>query len=144
MSLPHVASILVVEDSDEDFETLTEGLRRSGLGMTVHRVMSGEEALAALRAARYLSLVILDLNIPGIDGRELLRELRADTLTALVPLVVLSASNNPRDVEQCYLYGANAYHVKPIRHDEHLDVITAMASYWLTCATLPEARTANA
>ena len=134
--------ILVVEDSDEDFETVLDAARRGEVVHPVVRAGSGEECLRLLRAdARRRealpALVLLDLNTPGDDGREALREIRADTVFDAVPMVVLSASANPRDLEFCYAQGANAYHVKPVDHAAHLRLLQLVFSYWLGSVVLP-------
>ena len=88
------------------------------------------------RAAAPL-LVLLDLNTPGDDGREALRAIRQDEAHKTLPLVVLSASANPRDLQFCYAAGANAYHVKPVEHALHLQLLQQIFAYWLGSVTLP-------
>jgi CheY-like chemotaxis protein len=134
--------ILVIEDSDEDFETVLDAARRSGVVHPIVRASSGEECLRLLRGdARRRDalpvLVLLDLNTPSDDGREALREIRDDTRLDALPLVVLSASSNPRDLEFCYAQGANAYHVKPVDHAVHLRVLQQIFAYWLGSVVLP-------
>lgn len=79
----------------------------------------------------------MDLNTPGDDGREALREIRSDASLAALPLVVLTASANPRDLQYCYREGANAYHVKPVDHAAHLRVLQQIFAYWLGSVVLP-------
>ncbi len=131
--------VLVLEDSDEDFQTVLDAARRAGLHNPIVRASSGGECLRLLRGAtrsRAL-LVLLDLNTHGDDGREALREIRADDRLKALPLVVLSASANPRDLQVCYEQGANAYHVKPVDHAVHLQVLQSIFAYWLGSAVLP-------
>lgn len=135
-------SILVVEDSDEDFATVQDAARRAGLTQPVLRATSGEACLRLLRGelqGRLSSplLVLLDLNTPGSDGREALQEIRNDAAFKTLPLVVLSASANPRDLQSCYACGANAYHVKPVDHTQHLQVLQQIFTYWLGSVMLP-------
>ena len=134
--------ILVVEDSDEDFETVLDAARRGGVGNPIVRASSGEECLRLLRSDgrrrdALPMLVLMDLNTPSDDGREALRELRADTSLDALPMVVLSASANPRDLAFCYAQGANAYHVKPVDHAVHLRVLQQIFAYWLGSVVLP-------
>lgn len=134
--------ILVVEDSDEDFETVQDAARRGGVSHPIARATSGDECLRLLRGAAgrrdaLPALVLMDLNTPGDDGREALRELRKDVSLGTLPLVVLSASANPRDLKFCYLHGANAYHVKPVDHAVHLRVLQQIFAYWLGSVVLP-------
>lgn len=134
--------ILVVEDSDEDFETVLDAARRGAVVHPIERATSGEECLRLLhgdgrRRDALPRLVLLDLNTPGDDGREALREIRNDAGLDALPLVVLSASANPRDLVFCYAQGANAYHVKPVDHAAHLKVLQQIFAYWLGCVVLP-------
>lgn len=134
-------SVLVVEDSDEDFETILEAARQSSILLPIQRATNGDECLDALRGADTKPLnpiiLLLDLNTPGIDGREALAAIRADPARLAMPIVVLSTSWNPKDVEHCYAHGANAYHVKPLRYLDYLALVNDVFAYWLTCAVLP-------
>ena len=81
--------------------------------------------------------MLLDLNTPGTDGRDALRTMRQNDRLRTLPLVILSTSANPRDVEFCYAAGANAYHTKPVDHAAHLQVLCAIFDYWVHRVTLP-------
>lgn len=134
--------ILVVEDSDEDFETVLDAARRGGIATPVVRATSGQQCLRLLRGGEprreaLPALVVLDLNTPGDDGREALREIRQDTHFDALPVVVLSASANPRDLAFCYAQGVNAYHVKPVDHAVHLRLLQQIFAYWLGSVVLP-------
>jgi CheY-like chemotaxis protein len=85
--------------------------------------------------------VLLDLNTPHGDGRHALEQIYADTQLSAIPLVVLSTSANPRDVDFCYAHGASAYHVKPVSHGAHLAVLQALFAYWLGSVVLPTEQT---
>jgi CheY-like chemotaxis protein len=135
-------SILVLEDSDEDFATVQDAARLAGLPNPIVRACTAGECLRLLRGelqARAASplLVLLDLNTPGDDGREALRTIRQDEALKTLPLVVLSASANPRDLQFCYAAGANAYHVKPVEHALHLQLLHQIFAYWLGSVKLP-------
>lgn len=134
-----VRPILVVEDSDEDFQTVLDAARRAGLAHPIVRACSGGDCLRLLRVAPRdrAWLVLLDLNTHGDDGRDALRQIRADEALKALPVVVLSASVNPRDLKFCYAQGANAYHVKPVDHALHLKVLASIFAYWLGSAVLP-------
>ncbi len=134
--------ILVVEDCDEDFDTVLDAARLAGLPHSIVRARTGDEGLRLLRAASrgreaLPLMVLLDLNTPNDDGREALRSIRNDDALHILPLVVLSASANPRDLLFCYAGGANAYHVKPVDHARHLQVLQLIFSYWLGSVALP-------
>ncbi len=133
MSLIAKSPIIVVEDSDEDFDTVIEAVAQASIEAEVWRATTGEEFLALLRgvAAVTPAMVLLDLNTPGTDGREALAIMKSDPALCAVPVVVFSTSANPRDLDFCYRVGANAYHVKPIRHPDHLDAVIDIFRYWL-------------
>ncbi len=140
--------ILVVEDCDDDFETVHDAARHCGVRHPIVRAASGGECLRLLHQWRQLPdsprsrdtlplLVLLDLNTPGDDGRDVLLQVRSDDALCIIPVVVLSASANPRDLQFCYANGANAYHVKPVAHAMHLKVLHEIFGYWLGSAVLP-------
>jgi CheY-like chemotaxis protein len=146
--------ILVVEDNDEDFDVLRLLLVSIGVRNPLKRCATSGDALAAFariglgrpggapmpggaRADRLPSLVLLDLNLPGIDGRELLQRFRADPGLRGVPVVVFSTSANPRDVRFCYEAGANAYMVKPVDLDRPERMLRATVEFWLNAAVVP-------
>jgi CheY-like chemotaxis protein len=134
--------IIVVEDSDEDFDTVKDAARQGGMLYPIVRACSGGECLRLLRsspggAAAGTLLLLLDLNTPGDDGREVLRQVRSDVALGTLPVIVFSASANTRDRNFCYANGANAYHVKPVDHVLHLKVLQEIFAYWLGSVVLP-------
>jgi CheY-like chemotaxis protein len=135
-------AVLVVEDNDGDFETVVEAARRAGIANLLRRVTSGEDCLQMLQQSVQQrsglpALVLLDLNTPGDDGRDALRQIKASDPLRAIPTVVLSTSSNPRDIGFCYANHANAYHAKPVSHTAHLQTLQDIFSYWLGCALLP-------
>jgi len=136
-----ILHIVLVEDSDDDQDTVREALRLSGLSTHLSRASSGDACLALLRhaATERPALVLMDLSTPGADGREALRQIKADPLLKTIPVVVVTASANPRDVDFCYGCGANAYHVKPVRYPEHLQMLAGLLKYWLVDVLRPTA-----
>lgn len=140
MSAKH--AVLVVEDNDEDFETVVEAARRAGIANLLRRVTCGDDCLRMLRQSVQQrsplpALVLLDLNTPGDDGRDALSQIKASEQLRAIPTVVLSTSSNPRDVDFCYANHANAYHAKPVSHPAHLQTVQDIFGYWLGCALLP-------
>ena len=135
----HRPLCLLVEDSDEDADTLGEALRQSGISVDLEQVCSGDDCMAALRApaARRPALVLMDLNTPGMDGRAALRMMKSEPTLRTIPVIVLSTSTDPRDLDFCYALGANAYHIKPVRYQDHVSDMIALLDYWLTRVTLP-------
>lgn len=144
MSASLLRPILIVEDSEEDFEMLRWVFAKHNLQHPLVRSVTGDEALEYLHrakqggAAKVPLLVLLDLNLPGTDGREFLIEFKADPALRFVPVVVLTTSSNPRDVNQCYAAGANAYMIKPVNLDRLVSDLRAFCDYWLRAVTLPE------
>ncbi len=140
--MSHARPILVVEDSDEDFETVLDAAQRAGVANEVRRATNGADCLRLLREGNlkpkdFPALVLMDLNTPGIDGREALQEIKHDDSLRALPVIVLSASANPRDVKLCYANGVNAYHVKPVSHSDHLHILEQIFGYWLRRTLLP-------
>jgi len=128
----------VVEDSDEDFDTVVEAVKRSELSIEVRRATTGEAGLALLRevASDRPVIVLMDLNTPGTDGRDALTVMKSEAAIMSVPVIVFSTSANPKDVGFCYSAGANAYHVKPVRYPDHLQLIIDLVRYWFSRVTL--------
>lgn len=140
MPLTSVAErVVILEDSDDDFDTVCEAIRLMDTGIELCRVTDGDECVALLtrNAAHLPSLVVLDLNAHGTDGREALRVIKLDPVLKRIPVVIMTTSTNPRDVDLCYLYGANAYHTKPVRYPDHLRLIESMLRYWIGDVTNP-------
>jgi CheY-like chemotaxis protein len=133
--------VLVVEDSDEDWDTAVQAAQQHGCAHRLIRATDGGTGLDLLRGncapPLQTALVLLDLNLPGLDGRELLAAIKADLSTRLLPVVVFSTSANPRDIAASYAAGANAYHVKPVSFNDHLSKLRSLFDYWLTNAVLP-------
>jgi len=130
--------LVVVEDSDEDFDTVTEAVKRSGMSVEVRRATTGEAGISIVRGVPTDRpvIVLMDLNTPGTDGRDALAILKTDPTLKLIPVIVFSTSANPKDVGFCYAAGANAYHVKPVRYPDHLQLVIDIVGYWVGCVTL--------
>lgn len=133
----HGARVLLVEDQATDIAVAVRAFGRHGLRDDLAVVEGGEEALDFLlgrpqaKPTGALEVILLDLRMPRIDGRAVLRALRADERTRAIPVVVVSSSDNASDVSDCYRLGANSYVVKrfdPIRPGEYL---VDAARYWL-------------
>ncbi len=133
-------SILIVEDSDEDFDTVLEAARMAHVRNRLVRAESAEAARAVLAAERAspFAFVLLDYSLPGEGGLEFLQALRSNPATALLPAVVFTTSINPRDRDAFYAAGANAYHVKNVDFNECLKTLESIFRYWLSSALLPD------
>lgn len=134
-------SILSIEDSDEDFYSLCYALKSAGIDNPVTRCADSRSAAAALSTEEGCdiiedaALILLDLNMPGIDGKELLETFRRRD--RLKPVLILSTSSHPDDIEFCYAAGANSYLVKPLEFDKWQEMIASVCAYWLNTVTLP-------
>jgi two-component system, response regulator len=130
--------ILLVEDSDDDAELTVRALKKCRLANLVHRVRDGEEAMEFLfSTGRYVErgsaqprVVLLDLKLPKLDGRDVLRAIRGDLRTASTPVVVLTSSAEDRDLAECYRLGANSYIVKPVEFAGFFQAIEQLGFYW--------------
>ena len=138
--------LLVIEDSNEDFEAFQRYVRRSPLTIPIYRCVDGDDALAFLyRTGRYADpqsaprpgLILLDLNLPGADGREVLRNIKQDATLKLIPVVIFTTSNNPKDIEACYRQGVNSYIVKPMDFSRLKHSIQILIDYWFGTTILP-------
>ncbi|HEV2889295.1 MAG TPA: response regulator [Frankiaceae bacterium] len=135
--------ILLVEDNPGDVRLTREALRRGRVANTLHVVGDGDEALEFLRReGRHgdkprPGLVLLDLNLPGLDGRDVLAEVKSDPDLRSIPVIVLTTSSADRDVARSYDLGANCFVSKPVSLDAFLDVIRSFEGFWLTVVNLP-------
>lgn len=138
-------SILLVEDSPEDFETTRRALHRSGVKNPIHLCTDGDDALDFLhRRGRHAGaaplrpgLILLDLNLPGTDGLQVLEEIKGHAVLKQIPVVVLTTSSDERDVNACYLAGANSYVQKPVDFEGFRRAIDRLKSYWFEVVILP-------
>jgi len=132
------ADILLVEDNPNDAELTQRALRKSDPGARLAIARDGAEALEYLLSTRPKPKVIfLDLKLPKIDGIEVLRRLRADDRTRSVPVVVLTSSQEERDIKECYKLGVNSYVVKPVEFDEFYKAVADLGIYWLVLNKSP-------
>ena len=135
--------ILVVEDSPEDFEATRRSLQRGGLVHPLVHVEDGDEALDYLyrrglyaRGATRPRLILLDLNLPGTDGREVLATLKGDDELRQIPVIVFTTSRDRRDIDACYRAGANSYVQKPVDLPEFRRALDTVKAYWFDTVVL--------
>ena len=134
--------ILLVEDSPHDARLTIEALRDGKLRHNVRHVEEGEEAMAILRregkeaASPRPDLILLDLNLPGMDGREVLQEIKEDLNLKRIPVVVLTTSRAERDILQAYNLHANCYVTKPTDIEQFIGVVKKIEDFWLTVVKL--------
>lgn len=137
------AELLLIEDNSGDILLTKEALEEIGFNENLNVVTDGEAALDFLyKRGRYElaptpDLIILDLNIPRIDGRELLAKIKSDKNLKKIPVLVLSTSKSERDVKHCYELQANCYLVKPVDFEEFLEIVRYIQYFWLGIARIP-------
>jgi chemotaxis family two-component system response regulator Rcp1 len=142
---PNPIEILMIEDSPSDALLAREALAQARLRNSLHVVEDGVEALAFLRRegpyanAPRPHLILLDLNLPRKDGREVLAEIKDDADLRLIPVVVLTTSKDEKDVLQAYGLHANCYIVKPVDFDQFIQVVQSIEHFWFTVVALPYA-----
>src|SRR4051812_46833470 len=122
-------SVLLVDDNSDDVALAQRALKRSGLSATMEVAHSGSEAWERLIEKSPRAL-FLDLNMPGISGFDLLQRVRADARTRNVPVIILTTSKEPSDIDRCYSLGANSFVTKPVDFTEFIEVFGQMMRYW--------------
>lgn len=141
--------ILLVEDNPRDAELTLRSLRKHNFANKVHWVKDGAEALdfmfregayAARDPNQDLRVILLDLKMPKVDGIEVLRRLKADERTRMTPVVIMTSSNEERDVVESYRLGVNSYVVKPVQFEALAESVVQLGLYWALINRVPEAR----
>jgi two-component system, chemotaxis family, response regulator Rcp1 len=134
--------ILLVEDNPGDVRLTKEALKDARVGNNLHVTMDGVEALAFLRkqgkhsAAPLPDLILLDLNLPKKNGREVLEEIKKEDALRHIPVVILTTSQAEQDVVESYRLRANAYVTKPVDLDQFLKVVSSIEQFWLEIVKL--------
>ncbi|MEZ4705123.1 MAG: response regulator [Bdellovibrionota bacterium] len=138
--------ILIVEDSKEDFMVIHRAFNRVGMVDALFHINNGDEALDYLhKEGKYRDssthvlpeMVILDLNLPGVDGREILKKMKGNTRLKKIPVIILTTSADESDVEACYTDGANSYIQKPVEFKGFIDAVEHIKEYWFGISLLP-------
>jgi CheY-like chemotaxis protein len=141
--ISHPIDILLVEDNPGDVRLTIEALKENKLQNNLHVVKDGLEAMAFLRQegehtdAPRPDLILLDLNLPGKDGREVLEEIKADEGLRRIPVVILTTSQAEEDILKTYDLHANCYVTKPVDLDQFTKVVRSIEEFWLTIVKLP-------
>ena len=133
--------ILIAEDSEADVRVMGRAFRKIGIEDQVQYVSSGHEALDFLRQRlgeeNQPLILLLDLNLPGLSGKEVLQQIKSDRALRAIPVLVFSTSDDDRDVNACYALGANGYIKKPHDLNGFVEVLRAMVGFWLGAVVLP-------
>lgn len=134
------AEILLVEDNPNDVELTLHALKQNNIANTIEVARDGEEALAYIfgrgcyadrGTANLPRLILLDLKLPKVDGLEVLKAVKENPRSRMVPVVVLTASREERDVLSSYQLGVNSYIVKPVDFGKYVEVVRQLGMYWL-------------
>lgn len=137
--------ILVADDDTDDQFMLKEAFASLNFDKEIRTVENGEELLDYLnRKGKYSDatlpipkLILLDLNMPKIDGRQCLRLIKANPQYSKIPIIIFSTSNNPEDISQSYELGANSYIIKPYSYNELVEIIDIIKKYWFSIVKIP-------
>lgn len=129
--------ILLAEDDEGHAQLVQRNLRRAGITNEVRRVEDGQLALDYVRREGQFSdrscsgplLVLLDINMPRIDGIEVLRQIKADTNLATIPVIMLTTTDNPREIEACYQLGCSIYITKPVEYEPFVEAIKRLGLF---------------
>ena len=136
--------ILLAEDNPGDARLATEALKESKVRNNIHHVLDGVEAMRFLRRQEEYAgvptpdLILLDLNMPRKDGREVLAEIKEDARLRVIPVVILTTSEAERDLVRSYDLHANAYVVKPIDLNRFIEIVQAIEDFWFSIVKLPQ------
>jgi len=140
------ATILVADDDPDDRMMIEDACEEASLAGHLHFVEDGEQLLAYLRGEGayadragqpFHGIILLDLNMPRMDGREALREIKGDPALKRIPVVVLTTSEADEDIARTYGLGVNSFITKPVTFEGLVDVVRALSNYWLQIVTVP-------
>ena len=140
MNETHEIEILIVEDNQDDLDMALRALRKANLTNKIQTVRDGAEALefifcegafAGRKFENPPKVILLDLKLPKIDGMEVLKRIKGDPRTKMIPVVILTSSKEQRDVIQSYHLGVNSYIVKPVNFEQFAAAVQELGMYWL-------------
>jgi CheY-like chemotaxis protein len=143
MNTLHV-KILLVEDNEGDILLTLEALKEAKIYNGIHVVRDGEEAMQYLRKeGRYKNeetpnLILLDINLPKVDGKEVLLEIKNDPSLKAIPVVMLTTSDSEKDILESYLNHVNCYVTKPVDYQKFMDVVHMIKDFWISIVQLPK------
>jgi two-component system, chemotaxis family, response regulator Rcp1 len=143
MSAIHDLEILLVEDNEGDIRLTIEAFKEAKIRNQIKVVRDGEEALNYLRKngkyndASAPDIILLDINLPRIDGKEVLNIMKNDPVLKTIPVIMLTTSSADADIQESYANHANCYVIKPVDLNKFMDVIRSIEDYWVSIVKLP-------
>ncbi len=144
-----MSPILLVDDNQDDYEATLRSLKKNHLLNPVNWCRNGQDAMDyLLKEGQYKNeptvkrpaMILLDLNMPGIDGRQVLQKIKDNESLRSIPVIILTTSADSKDIEQCYKLGASTYIQKPVGFDGLTEAIRNMKDYWFGVVILPNSR----
>ena len=137
------SGIIMIDDNEDDYEIILRGFKSVDLNESLTWFRSAKEALDYLQkvskgvnGAEAPKMIILDLNMPGLDGRNMLNVIKADKKLKSIPTIILSTSKDEQDIRYCYENGANTYFQKPLRYQQLQEICSSIKSYWSNASVL--------
>jgi two-component system, chemotaxis family, response regulator Rcp1 len=143
MGMKKVADVLLVEDDPGDVELTREALKTVKMSIALHVVQDGDSALKYLKqhppyqSAVRPDLILLDLNLPKMSGREVLRAIKGDETLSSIPVIILTTSESDADIAACYYLGANCYITKPLGLEAFIKAVHTIDDFWFSLVKLP-------
>ena len=140
MTEPEAVDLLLVEDNPEDLEMTLRVLHKANLANRIQVCRDGAEALEFIfcegqhserRITEFPRVILLDLKLPKVDGLEVLKRIKSDPRTKMIPIVVLTSSKEQSDVVESYKFGVNSYIVKPVNFERFASAVAELGMYWL-------------
>jgi len=138
--------ILLVEDDQDDIELVKRAFRKGRILNELYVVRDGQQALEFLyHTGRYTNqdnaprpgIILLDLNMPGVTGQEVLEKIKTDTKLRRIPVIILTTSSSHKEIRESYEHGANTFIIKPVEFNKFLEAVITLGKYWLNIAEVP-------
>ena len=136
--------ILVIEDNEGDILLTQEAFKAEKIRNNIHVALDGEKAIEFLRKDSEFSdaitpdIILLDLNLPKKDGRQVLKEIKEDNNLKRIPVVIMTSSKSDQDIDKAYKLHANSYMIKPVSLEKFSEVVSAIENFWFTIVVLPD------
>ncbi|GLV60254.1 two-component system response regulator [Dictyobacter sp. S3.2.2.5] len=146
MAIAHESPLLFIEDNDDDYEVVLWAMKKLSLSIPITRCIDGDEALDYLYHRQEFAqpgtsprpaLILLDLNLISVDGRDVLQAVKSDPELRMIPVIIWTSSEDPKDIDVSFQLGANSYILKPMNMKQLLGVVETLNKYWFGVAVAP-------